>query len=262
MVKQIVIENELEEQTPRYAYKADGVYREIERDVAKRWKKEDIRIACVGIENQTKTDADMPLRIIGYDGAEYRWQLGQDGQASRYPVATMVLYFNHKKKWNMPLTLYGCLDIPERFKPFVNDYKVNLFDIAFLTPEQVKLFKSDFRFVADYFVQMRMTGTYTGSKEEITHVQETLSMMAIMTGDHRFEQVMQSEEGEEQGKEIKTMCEVLDRIEEKGKMEGRVEGVDLAMAAMQKLLQDGRYDDAKRVTEDPDYRKQLLKEFV
>ncbi len=116
--------------------------------------------------------------------------------------------------------------------------------------------------MADYFVQMRMTGTYTGSKEEITHVQETLSMMAIMTGDHRFEQVMQSEEGEKQGKEIKTMCEVLDRIEEKGKMEGRVEGVDLAMAAMQKLLQDGRYDDAKRVTEDPDYRKQLLKEFV
>lgn len=260
--EQVITENELEEQAPRYAYKADGIYREIERDVAKRWKKENIRIACVGFENQTKTDGDMPIRIIGYDGAEYRWQLSQDEQSSRYPVVTMVLYFNHKKKWDMPLTLYECLDIPEKFKPFVNDYKVNLFDVAFLTPEQVKMFKSDFRFVADYFVQMRMTGTYTGSREEITHVQETLSMMSIMTGDHRFELVMQSDEGKSQGKEIKTMCEVLDRIEEKGKTEGRVEGEDRMATLMNILLKEKRYDDAQRATEDPVYRKQLMKELA
>lgn len=258
----VITETELEEQAPRYAYKADGVYREIERDVAKRWKKENIRIACIGFENQTKIDGDMPIRIIGYDGAEYRWQLNQKGQSTRYPVVTIVLYFDHKKKWDAPLTLYDCLDIPEKFKPFVNDYKVNLFDVAFLTPEQVKLFKSDFRFVADYFVQMRMTGTYTGSREEITHVQATLSMMSIMTGDHRFEKVMQSDEGKPQGKEIKTMCEVLDRIEEKGKTEGRVEGEDVAMALMQKLFAAGRLDDAKRAAEDPTYRRQLMKELA
>ncbi len=222
--EEVLDENQLEEQAPRYAYKADGAYKEIERDVAKRWKKEDIRIACVGIENQTKTDKDMPLRILGYDGAEYRWQLSQKAAQKRYPVVTVVLYFDHKKKWDKPLTLFDCLDIPERFKPFVNDYKVNLFNIAFLTPEQVRLFKSDFRFVADYFVQMRMTGTYTGNRDEMSHVQETLSMMSIMTGDRRFEQVMQSEESGAQGKEIKTMCEVLDRIEAKGKAEGKAEG--------------------------------------
>ncbi len=222
--EEVLDENQLEEQAPRYAYKADGAYKEIERDVAKRWKEENIRIACVGIENQTTTDKDMPLRIIGYDGAEYRWQLSQKAALNRYPVVTVMLYFDHKKKWDKPLALFECLDIPEKFRPFVNDYKVNLFNIAFLTPEQVKLFKSDFRFVADYFVQMRMTGTYTGNREEISHVQETLSMMSIVTGDHRFEQAMQAEEGRPQGKEIKTMCEVLDRIEARGKAEGRAEG--------------------------------------
>ena len=40
-------------------------------------------------------------------------------------------------------------------EPYVNDYKINLFQIAYLTYEQVNLFQSDFKVVADYFVQKR-----------------------------------------------------------------------------------------------------------
>ena len=47
-----------------------------------------------------------------------------------------------------------------------------------------------------------------------------------------------------------------------GRTEGRTEGENLVMALMQKLLSAGRYDDAKRVTEDPDYKKKLMKEFA
>lgn len=42
------------------------------RDVAKRWKNGNIRVACIGFENQTASDPNMPLRVMGYDGAEYR----------------------------------------------------------------------------------------------------------------------------------------------------------------------------------------------
>ena len=73
--RQMISADELEEQAPRSYYKADGKVREIERDVAKRWKKENIRLACVGFENQTEADPDMPLRVIGFDGAEYRAQI-------------------------------------------------------------------------------------------------------------------------------------------------------------------------------------------
>ena len=104
----------------------------------------------------------------------------------------------------------------------MNDYKVNLFEIAYLSKEQAKLFKSDFRVVADYFVQMQTTGTYIGSPEELVHVQETLSLMSIMTGDHRFEAVLSDDDGSK-GVVIKTMCDVLDRIEEKGRMEEKKE---------------------------------------
>ena len=57
----------------------------------------------------------------------------------------------------------------------------------------------------------------------MVHVQETLSLMSVMTGDHRFEAVLSEEDGTK-GVVIKTMCDVLDRIEEKGRMESRMEG--------------------------------------
>ena len=90
----IVRENELTNAQPRSYYKADGRIREQERDVSKYWRKSKIQIAMLGIENQTKEDADMPLRIIGYDGAAYRNQI-KKGQRARYPVTSIVLYFNY-----------------------------------------------------------------------------------------------------------------------------------------------------------------------
>ena len=47
--KEVLKADELVDQAPRAAYKVDGKVREIERDVAKRWCKQNIRIACVGI---------------------------------------------------------------------------------------------------------------------------------------------------------------------------------------------------------------------
>lgn len=64
--------DELKGQAPRSYYKADGRLHEIERDVVKRWKNGNIRVACIGFENKTVFDPNMPLRVMGCDGAEYR----------------------------------------------------------------------------------------------------------------------------------------------------------------------------------------------
>lgn len=219
--QEVLKAEELEDQAPRTAYKADGKYREIERDVAKRWKNKNIRVTCIGMENQTEADGDMSLRVIGYDGAEYRSQLNSNSQASRYPVVTLVLYFGYKKHWDQPFTLHECLNIPDEFRPFVSDYRINIFEIAYLSKEQVNLFKSDFKIVADYFVQKQETGDYVGNHETLVHVQETLSLMSTMTGDYRFEKVL-SFENDMEGAGIKTMCDVLDRIEERGIEKGEM----------------------------------------
>ncbi|MBR5311383.1 MAG: Rpn family recombination-promoting nuclease/putative transposase [Clostridia bacterium] len=203
----IIRPEELIDQNPRAAYKADGKLREIERDVAKQWTKSNIRIACIGLENQTIADADMPMRVIGYDGAEYRTQLSRGSE--RYPVVTLVLYFGTDRHWDKARSLYEALDIPEEFKPYVQDYRINLFEIAYLDPDTVKKFRSDFRIVADYFVQKRMHGEYQPSAEKIEHVQAVLQLLRVMTNDHRFEEVANnSQEGEHTN-----MCEILDKLE-------------------------------------------------
>lgn len=237
--EEVVKAEELEEQAPRAAYKADGKIREIERDVAKRWSKQTIRIACIGFENQTNPDPDMPLRVIGYDGAEYRAQLSG---SERYPVVTLVLYFGHKKHWDQPRNLLGCLDIPEKFLPYVRDYAINLFEIAYLTEEQVKLFKSDFGIVADYFVQKQRKGDYSPEKKEMRHVQEVLQLLSVMTGDHQFEEAYSDER--EGGP--KTMCEVLDRVKQKGIAEGMEKGIEKGIEkGMEKGLAEGERKKAR-----------------
>lgn len=250
--KQVLTADELEEEAPRTYYKADGKLHEIERDVAKRWKNGNIRVACIGFENQTAADPDMPLRVIGYDGAEYRAQLLAENPASRrYPVVTLVLYFGYERPWNGPLSLKERMDIPEELEAYVNDYRINLFQIAYLTQEQVQSFQSDFRIVADYFVQKREKGDYVPSTQEITHVQETLQLLSVMTNDRRFEEIYNERNRVEGG--LHNMCDVLDRAVNKGE--------DQVALLMKKLFDANRIEDAKRASQDKEYRNKLLKEL-
>ena len=70
----VVDPDALSDATPYSMYKADGKVHEQERDVSKFLKtagntEQEIRIAFLGFEHQTRYDKDMPLRVIGYDGA-------------------------------------------------------------------------------------------------------------------------------------------------------------------------------------------------
>lgn len=213
--KELMKEEELINAKDKSQYKADNKLHEQERDVAKFWSRGQVRIALCGLENQTIIDQDMPFRVISYDGAAYRAQLSGKGKV-RYPVVTIVLYFG-LKHWDGKRSLYECLEIPEEIKPYVSDYKINVFEIAYLDEEQVKSFKSDFRFVADYFVQMRKDHFYRPSRETICHVDETLKLMTVLTEDERFVKVQNQSKGG-----VKTMCEVLDRVEAEGRVRGKI----------------------------------------
>ena len=85
------------------------------------------------------------------------------------------------------------------------------------------------------------------------HVQEVLQLLSVMTGDHRFEETFS--DNSEGGP--KTMCDVLDRVELKGKAEGE----SMIVSLMQKLFAAGRMEDAQRASIDNAYRKKLLIEF-
>ena len=72
-----------------------------------------------------------------------------------------------------------------------------------MTDEQVNGFHSDFKYVADYFVQMQRTGTYIGSPEDMCHVREVLYLMTALTGDGRFASVAGTKIGEDGKGEVK-----------------------------------------------------------
>ena len=76
---------------------------------------------------------------------------------------------------------------PESFKPFVNDYKINVFEIAHLPEEAIERFHSDFRVVVDYFVHARTDPDYRPKDPvKFKHVDELLKLMSTLTDDDRF----------------------------------------------------------------------------
>lgn len=227
--ERLVQEDELEADTTKSMFKTDGKIHEQERDVSKFWKNGEIRISILGIENQTKQDSDMPLRVISYDGASYKQQLLNEKQKKRYPVTTIVLYFGTDKKWDTSKSLYDCFEIPEKLKPFVNNYKINVFNIAWLSEKTIEMFKSDFKLIAQYFRTKRLNKKYTGSKEKLQHANETLKMFSALTGDDTFEKVYNENHLEKGGV---TMCDVVERIRDEGRAEGRAEGQENAREEM------------------------------
>lgn len=87
-------------------------------------------------------------------------------------------------------------------------------------------------------------------------MQETLQLLSIMTNDNRFEEAYNTTTDGKKGG-TRNMCEVLDKVENRGKAEG-----ENKMASLIKMLFDqNRIDDIKRVSEDEAYRAKLMEEF-
>lgn len=261
--RQLVDPNLLTDATPTSQYKVDNKLHQQDRDVAKYWNKNNIKITFYGVENQTSEDKDMPLRVISYDGAAYRNQLNEKKYLhkfeKRYPVVTLVLNFGDKP-WQDNKTLLSCLDVSQDLKPFVSDYKINIFDIAWLTDEQVQLFKSDFKIVADYFVQMRKNSSYVPSKDKLIHVKEVLTTLSTLTGDSRYEDAFNKiNETEIAGGA--NMCKFLDELEERGEKRGVELAEDRFAKLAMKLKELGRVDELFQASIDANYRNKLLKEF-
>ena len=220
--ERVVTEDSLTDVLQESILKIDGRIRAQYRDIAKYWYNSKIKLSMFGLENQTKPEKRMPLRVFGYDGTEYVKQAKKENSKEvLYPVITLVLYFGYNSRWNQPKSLFELLEIDERIKPYVNDFKMNLFEIAYLDREKIDMFKSDFWILADYLYQMRVNKDYVASDTVIEHVDELLMLMSAMTKDYRFEETI----NEVKGKEYVTMCEVLDRVEARGREEGIKEGI-------------------------------------
>ena len=241
--RSVIRPEELEDKGSRSIYKDGAMLREMDRDVVKRWKQGEVRFACIGVENQTTVDQDMPLRVIGYDGAAYRAQLAEPGNGKeRYPVITLVLYFGYGKHWDKAVTLLDRVTVPEGLDSYVNDYRVNLFEVAYLSEEQVAMFQSDFKIVVDYFVQKRKNHDYKPPETEIRHVEAVLQLLSAMERDDRFENAVYKKDG----KKVENMCDVLDVVENRGIEIGEQRGIKIGE---RQGIEKNRRETATRLSE-------------
>ena len=288
--KKIVDEDELIDTPVDSTLKIDGEIHSQDRDVAKYWKNSQINIALFGLENQTVPDKLMPMRVIGYDGAEYKKQVLEENRyKKKYPVITLVLYMGYEKNWKYSNSLLDLLEVDENLKPYVSDYKINVFEIAFLDREKIELFKSDFRMLADYLYQMRTTNSYKGDESNIKHVDEILMLMSEMSGFKNVENIIKvaherkvsnmkgffelaEEKGLEKGIKLgRTEGIELGRTEgiekglELGRTEGlelgREEGADMVSELNTILAREGNLEKIIKANTDKVYRNELLKKY-
>ncbi len=179
-----------------------------------------------------------------------------------YPVITLILHFG-ERRWSSPLSIKEYFKIPDELEEYVSDYKINVFDIAFLSDEQVSMFKSDFRYVAEYFVESRkqregLEPKFQNSLGHIKHVEEFVELMNSMTNSKQFSDlpIILNKRGGE------TMWTYLfDDARNQGREQGKEQGENKMAKLIGILLKQGRTEDASKATEDKDFRDKLYQEF-
>lgn len=193
------------------------------RDVCKTYEEASFCIASLGIENQTKIDDTMPIRVLGYDYGEYLSQLKKRKGSEipfLYPSITVVLNFN-KKKWTGPKKLSECMHIEEELTPFFKDYEICVIDVCHLSDEDIASMKSDFRGIFRLFKDAA-NGEIKPEllKDRLLHEEESLDLITAYLGSDLVENAYKEAKKE---RSDSTMCEALEKLINEGLEKGAKE---------------------------------------
>ena len=262
--KDIVKEDELVDLSGWSHYKGDdSKHRFQDRDVVKLWKKENVVISLIGIENQDIPDKNMVFRVLSYDGASYRSQLVEEESRKRkknagidgefqdiFPVITFVIYYG-EEEWRHETTLHKRLNLDSELKHYVSDYSINLIDLKKLSEDDINKFKKDFKLIADYMVK--------GSKHKADHIdlnhpEEVSELILRLTGEELPFEV----ECEEGGKNMEKFFEPMF---ERAEARGEARGENCLARLISLLMSEGKNDKIKDVVENEEIRHGLYKEY-
>lgn len=189
----------------------DGI-RERNRDECKIYEDSSLIVVSLGIENQTERDNLMPVRVMGYDYGEYLEQI-TNAESFKLPYLnssiTIVLNFSDTR-WGKPKSLKECIAYNEELWPYVNDYKIHVIDMNFLTDEEIGRFKSDLKGIFTLLKDMR-EGKFEPWKYDFRfkHPEDSYRFISAYLHDERLEEVMDSVASEK--REEKTMCEAFEK---------------------------------------------------
>ena len=214
-----------------------------------------IRVQYI-LENEIQAKQKTILRKAGYEGALYRRQL--EGTEA-YPVLSLLLYWG-ADPWKQPVSLkdfFQEADLEPGIWQYISDVKLHVYEMAHL-PKQIRnRFQSDMRIVVDYLAERQ---NYKPTEQKIVHPEDLLLMLKALTDDTRYLKIRNAMSEEEKGGNI-TMCELLDKYENRVIQKGIQQGEARYAVLNEKLLESERMEDLRRAAHSRKYRNQLYKEF-
>ncbi len=232
----------------RFAHKFRDVFKCLRNEVG-------ISMAFFGLENQTKADSSMPIRVMTYDALSYTHQTKHaDSKQKVLPVVTIVLYFGYDSRWNAPRSLSDCFDVPAAIKPWFQDYSIRVIELAWLSDEEIGALGADLKFIAQSLRCFRTRDYDFAPQGAMRHPCEALTLLEHITGDRAYVAMREKVQNEEET----DMCEIMEEFrahyraegfeqgEARGKIEGKIEGslnrlLDMTkriMTRMGKTLED------------------------
>lgn len=247
----------------RTKYKAEtGNLNEQRRDTLKEYRNQArFILAAMGIENQSSLDNTMPVRVMGYDYSSYRQQITNKTE-KLYPVITIVLNFTNQK-WNVAKSIQELIHIPEEFAKYVQDYRIRVFDIAFLEDEAINQFQSDFKVIARFFKDKRLGNTDPDDETCIRHAEAVADFLSVFTNDHVYKEILPYIVEKQKKGELITMCTFAQEFISQGRKQGLDQG---KMEILYELVSEGDISLSKAakkggISEEEFYRNMILKGY-
>lgn len=206
------------------------------------------------LENESKVKRRTVLRKAGYEGAVYRERY-EGGEV--FPFVSILLFWG-KGRWKAPASLHQLFDCGAEQKEYIDNIRLNVYEMAHLSEKVRERFHSDMRIIVDYLAEGK---NYVPSGQKIQHLEEVLRMLKALTGDDRYEEIFPDLQEEKERTGGISMCELLDKYENRGREAGMVQGMKRMSELISHLISDGRSDEIARTVTDKEYQNQLLAEY-
>lgn len=198
-----------------------------------------VDFVILGLENQQHIHFGMPLRLMVGDALGYLKEYEEIAKKNKeegcwgsteeflsgfrredrlHPMVTICVYYG-EKNWDGPFSLTDMLNIPEKLKPVVNDYKMNLIQVR--ESEQLRFQNPDVQIVFD--VSRNIFKKNYGRIEDIYRKQEIDSELGLVIGTITESKELINHALERKGGRM-NMCTALEELKREGRQEGLQEG--------------------------------------
>ena len=212
-------------------------------DKIRKWKGRYVSILV--LENQSYVDYRMVFRVmesevIGYEKQRKKIYLEQQRRNVKFnsheylsgmkkgqkyiPIITLVLYVGKNKLWDGAKSLYEMLELDAEIKPFVNDFKINLFD--YHDYKDFSMFKTENRLLFEMLANGRDKKKMLGVLKRQTHLGEVdevsaKAILGILNVKIDLAKILRKDEN---GREVYDMCKAFEDYKEDGRQLGLKQG--------------------------------------